>query len=44
MANDQNLNNRAATQFRAGEEQVRIAKKVALRQVKHVVERKPFLN
>ena len=27
MANDQNLNNRAATQFRAGEEQVRIAKK-----------------
>ena len=27
MANDQNLNNRAATQFRAGEEQARIAKK-----------------
>ena len=27
MANDQNLNNGVATQFRAGEEQARIAKK-----------------
>lgn len=42
MANDQNLNNGVATQFRAGEEQARIAKKVVLHQVKHAVKKDSF--